>query len=358
MKFGMMYEIQIPEPHYPGIEYDRYKQVMAQVQLADEVGYDYFWTVEHHFLNEFSHCSAPEVLYGAISQLTRKIRIGHAVVLLPHRYNHPIRVAERAAVLDIVSDGRMDLGTGRSTTLIEMGGFEIDPEETQAQWEEAISIIPRMWTEDPFSHGGHYFKIPPRSVIPKPVQKPHPPLWLACNQPVSFKRAGEMGLGTLCFNLAGYDQLVERVNTYREGLRHAHPVGKFVNDQFAALCVIHCGEDGTEARDVAVPEAEWFINKATDLYATWQHHGATIPDSYKYALGAVERENVAMSTQDYLNGGAFAIGDPDTCIKVMKQYEAAGVDQVLCFMQMGNLAHSRIMDSIKLFAKHVMPYFR
>ena len=127
MKFGLMYEIQVPEPHYPGIEAERYKQVMAQVELADDVGFDYFWTVEHHFLREFSHCSAPEVLYGAISQRTKRIRIGHAVALLPGAYNHPVRVAERAAVLDIVSDGRMDLGTGRSTTLIEMDGFEVDP---------------------------------------------------------------------------------------------------------------------------------------------------------------------------------------------------------------------------------------
>ena len=149
MKFGLMYEIQIPEPHYPGIEYDRYKQVMAQVELADDVGFDYFWTVEHHFLKEFSHCSAPEVLYGAISQRTKRIRIGHAVTLLPYRYNHPIRVAERAAVLDIVSDGRMDLGTGRSTTLIEMGGFEIDPEVTQSQWEEAVTIIPECGQRTP-----------------------------------------------------------------------------------------------------------------------------------------------------------------------------------------------------------------
>jgi alkanesulfonate monooxygenase SsuD/methylene tetrahydromethanopterin reductase-like flavin-dependent oxidoreductase (luciferase family) len=185
MKFGLMYEIQIPEPHYDGIEQERYKQVMAQVELADEVGFQYFWTVEHHFLREFSHCSAPEVLYGALSQRTKRIRIGHAVTLLPGQYNHPVRVAERAAVLDIVSDGRMDLGTGRSTTLIEMDGFQVDPEETRAQWEEAVAMIPRMWTEDPFTHEGRFYRIPPRSVIPKPVQKPHPPLWVVVLLPLA-----------------------------------------------------------------------------------------------------------------------------------------------------------------------------
>ena len=358
MKFGLLYEIQIPEPHYPGIERDRYHQVMAQVDLADELGYDYFWTVEHHFLTEFSYCPAPEVLYGAISQRTKRIRIGHAVVLLPSRYNHPIRVAERAAVLDILSDGRMDLGTGRSTTLIEMDAFEVNPEETQAEWEEAITIIPRMWTEDPFSHDGHYFKIPPRSVIPKPVQKPHPPLWVACNQPTSFKRAGEMGLGALCFNFNGRDQVIERVGVYREAIKHAHPVGSFVNDQFAAACVVHCGEDDEEAKRVAGPAGEWMVQKAYELYEPWRQQGVQVPDSYKFAVGAVEHERTGRTAEDHMRAGAFALGDPDTCIKVMKGFEEAGVDQVLCLMQVGNIPHSNVMDSIKLFGKYVIPYFR
>ncbi len=356
MKFGLMYEIQIPEPHYEGIEYERYKQVLAQVELADDVGFDYFWSVEHHFLREFSHCSAPEVLYGAISQRTRQIRIGHAVVLLPSQYNHPVRVAERAAVLDIVSDGRMDLGTGRSTTLIEMDGFEVNPDETRAQWKEAISMIPRMWTEDPFSHEGEFYHIPPRSVIPKPVQKPHPPLWVACSQPDSFRAAGEMGLGVLCFSLGGYDQMDERVAMYREGIKNADPVGKFVNDQVAALCVINVAENDEEAREVAGPEGGWFVEMAAALYNPWQ--GRDVPDSYKFAVGAIDEERVGRTVADHVESGAFAMGNPDTVIKVLKEYEKRGVDQILCFMQMGNLSHARVMDSIKLFAKYVIPYFK
>jgi len=356
MKFGLMYEIQIQEPFYPGVEKERYDQVLAQVVLGDEVGFDYFWTVEHHFLTEFSHCPAPEVLYGAISQITKRIRIGHAVVLLPHQYNHPIRVAERVAVLDILSNGRADLGTGRSTTLIEMDGFEVDPEETRAEWEEAISIIPKMWTEDPFSHDGHFFKIPERSVIPKPIQSPHPPLWVACSQPESFKNAGEMGLGVLCFNLSGYGELKRRVDLYREGLKHANPVGSFVNDQIAALCVIHVGEDDEEARRVAAPEGAWFVNFAEKLYAPWQ--GRQVPDSYKFSVNAVQTERIKMTADDHLASGAFAMGNPDTVIEVIKGYQEAGVDQILCFMQMGNLSHTRTMDSIKLFGRHVIPYFK
>ena len=356
MKFGMMYEIQIPEPHYPGIEKDRYDQILAQVVLGDQVGFDYFWTVEHHFLKEFSHCSAPEVLYGAISQITKRIRIGHAVALLPGQYNHPVRVAEHAAVLDILTNGRVDLGTGRSTTLIEMDGFEVDPEETRAQWEEAIRMIPRMWTEETFSHEGRFYNIPPRSVIPKPVQSPHPPLCVACSQPESFRSAGEMGLGVLCFNLSGHEQLKERVDIYREAIKHAHPVGSFVNDQVAAMCIIHCGEDDEETRRIGAPEGAWFVQMAEKLYAPWQ--GRKVPDSYKFAVDAVQTERVNITADDLLESGAFAMGNPDTVIDVLKNYQEAGVDQVLCFLQPGNLAHTRIMESIKLMGRHVIPYFK
>ena len=356
MKFGLIHEILIPEPHYPGVEEAHYKQVLAQAELADEVGFDYFWMVEHHFLRGFSHSSAPEVLLGAISQRTQRIRIGHAVVLLPGRYNHPVRVAERAAVLDILSDGRMDLGTGRSSTLIEMDGFEVSPAETKPQWAEAMSMIPRMWTEDPFSHQGDFYHIPPRSVIPKPVQKPHPPLWVACVQPDSFRTAGEMGVGVLCFNLGGYDQLVERVGIYRQALQQARPEGGYVNDQVAALCLVHCGEDDEEARRLAAPEGAWFLDKVSEFYERWQ--GREVPDSYMYAVSVGQQQRVSQTAADHIRSGAFAMGNPDTVIKAVKRYEEAGVDQVLCLMQIGNLSHSRIMDSIKLFAHQVIPQFR
>jgi len=357
MQFGLMYEIQIPQPHYPGIERDVYKQVLAQVILAEEMGFSHFWTVEHHFLTEFSHCPAPEVLYGAVSQRTTSIRIGHAVALLPPQYNHPIRVAERAAVLDILSDGRVELGTGRSTTLIEMGGFSINPEDTKAMWEEAVSIIPRMWTEDPFSHDGRFFKIPPRSIIPKPVQQPHPPLWMAASQPDSFEQAGEKGLGVLCFNIGNPEELRSRVRRYHEGLTHPRPVGQLINNHIAALGMVYCGESDKEARETAGEAGMWFLNKTLDLYRPWQEQDVNVPASYRYAVQAVQQERSGKSVEDHIEGGTFCMGDPDTCIRIIKKYEEVGVDQVLCFMQFGRLPHQKIMESIKRMGKYVIPYF-
>ncbi len=356
MKFGLMYEIGMANPDQPGIEQQRYQETLAQVELADEVGFDYFWSVEHHFLKGFSHCSAPEVLYGAVSQRTKRIRIGHAVALLPGQYNHPVRVAERVAVLDILSNGRADLSTGRSTTLIEMEGFQVDPEETRAQWLEAINMIPRMWTEDPFSHEGHYYKIPPRSVVPKPVQKPHPPLWIAGGQPASFKPAGEMGLGMMCFSIPGFDELGARIKSYREGLENAKPVGKFINDQFAATVLVHCAESDQEAREVAGPEAMWFLSMAAALYDPWK--GREVPDSYKHHVEAINSERVDRTLDDQIRAGAFAFGNPDTVSRILEDHEKLGVDQIMCIMQIGELSHQRIMNSIKLFGRYVIPHFQ
>src|SRR5438874_979395 len=249
MKFGLMYEIQIPEPHYDGIEQERYKQVMAQVELADEVGFEYFWTVEHHFLTEFSHCSALEVLYGAISQRTKRIRIGHGVVLLPFPYNHPIRVAERIAVLDLVSNGRVNFGTGRSATDIELGGFGIPPEETRARWDEALHMIPQMWLNETFEWEGKYFKVPPRQVIPKPRQKPHPPMWMAGTSPESHELAGSRGLGVLSFSyMTPLEELEKRIAAYRKAIKEAKPVGAFVNEQAGVFVFGYCGENPEEAK--------------------------------------------------------------------------------------------------------------
>ena len=357
MKFGLMYEIQIPEPHHPGIEAERYKQVLAQVDLADEVGFEYFWTVEHHFLREFSHCSAPEVLYGAISQRTKRIRIGHAVALLPSQYNHPVRVAERAAVLDILSDGRMDLGTGRSTTLIEMDGFEVDPAQTQAQWNEAIQNDSQDVDGRPLlSTRASSSTSPSGRSSPSRCRSRTRPCGLPAASPTASAAPASMGLGVLCFNLGGYAQMEERVAAYREAVKNANPVGSFVNDQVAALCIVHCGEDGEEARRVGGPEGAWFVQMAENLYAPWA--GREVPDSYKFAVDAIQTERVDKTAQDHLESGAFAMGTPDEIIEVMKKYQEAGVDQVLCFVQPGNLPHTRIMDSIKLMGKHVIPYFK
>src|SRR5205809_866376 len=182
MKFGLLYEIEVARPWTETSVADCFWEALEQVKVAEQAGFSHVFVVEHHFLDMFSLSSAPEVWLSAVAQHTSKIRIGHGVRLLPFHYNHPVRAAEMAATLDIMSKGRLDFGTGRSASAIELEGFGIDPKTTRAQWDEALHMIPKMWTQETFSWDSPTFKVPPRNVLPKPVQKPHPPIWMSGTQ--------------------------------------------------------------------------------------------------------------------------------------------------------------------------------
>src|SRR6187397_3042619 len=166
MKFGIFYELQLPRPWEPGGEHRLYQNALDQVELADQLGYDYAWEVEHHFLEEYSHSSAPEVFLAAASQRSKQIRLGHGIVNMLPAVNHPARVAERIATLDLVSNGRVDFGTGESSSRIEIEGFAVSAAEKRAMWTEALRECARMMTTDPYpGHDGKYFRMPCRNVM-------------------------------------------------------------------------------------------------------------------------------------------------------------------------------------------------
>src|SRR5207244_12589117 len=177
MKFSIFYELSVPRPWTRESERTVYNNALEQVKLADELGFDQVWAVEHHFLEEYSHCSAPELFLTACAMVTKNIHVGHGIVGCVPEFNHPIRVAERAAVLDILSGGRPELGTGRSATWTEPRGCRATPDTTKQSWDEFVHCIPQMWTEERFSYDGRFFSMPSRAVLPKPYQKPHPPMW-------------------------------------------------------------------------------------------------------------------------------------------------------------------------------------
>jgi alkanesulfonate monooxygenase SsuD/methylene tetrahydromethanopterin reductase-like flavin-dependent oxidoreductase (luciferase family) len=353
----LLYELQYAKPWSAGWEARLFQQALEQIALADRVGFDYAWAVEHHFLTEYSHSSAPEVFLGAASQRTERIRLGHGVTLLPPAYNNPIRVAERIAALDILSGGRVDLGTGRSGTPIELEGFQIDPAASKAMWDEAVRVIPRMWLEDPFSHSGRYFSMPPRSIWPKPVQRPHPPMWVAATSPSTFIEAGERGLGLLCFIIGQPTDLPARIRPYREAIRRAEPVGAFVNEQVAGFTVTLCLDDDEEARRIGGPAALWYTGMLAGILGEWR--GQVVP-GYEY-YGQVDRSAAEQSAREagtLIDSGVFCVGDPERCIGIIEQYEAAGVDQLICLMQVGRVPHEKIMRSISLFGERILPHFR
>ena len=357
MKFGLLYELEYARPWHTGFERELFHQALDQIELADRVGFDYVWQVEHHFLTEYSHSSAPEVFLGAVSQRTKRIRIGHGIVLLPMAYNHPVRVAERIATLDILSNGRVEFGTGRSGTPAELGGFSIDPSLSKEMWDEAVRTIPRMWRDEPFEHHGKFLDMPLRNVVPKPVQKPHPPMWVAAGSPDTFVQAGERGLGVLCFILGRPENLVTRVQSYRNAVRHAEPVGEFVNEQVAGFTVTLCLDDEAEAREIGGPAALWYTAMLGSIVGEWR--GQCIPGYEYYShMSQQASDQAEMDLAGLLDNGTYCIGDAEACIRTIKKYEAAGVDQLICFMQVGRVPHEKIMRSIELFGEKVIPAFR
>ena len=226
MKFGLFFEISVPRPWGPETEYTVYQNCLEQARLADELGFDQAWAVEHHFLEEYSHCSAPEIFLTAIAMQTKNLRVGHGIVTCVPELNNPIRSAERAAVLDLVSGGRLEFGTGRSATWTELGGFGANPDETKKTWDEFVRVIPKMWTQEKFSHQGRAFSMPERTILPKPYQKPHPPMWVAVTSVGTELDAAERGLGSLGLSFGGVGEQAQKIAGYRSASSRATPLAR------------------------------------------------------------------------------------------------------------------------------------
>ncbi|MCI0769816.1 MAG: LLM class flavin-dependent oxidoreductase [Chloroflexi bacterium] len=359
MKFGLFYEICVPRPWDPGKEAQIVREVVELVKLAEEYGFDYVWLTEHHFLQEFSHCSAPEVLLGALSQVTSRIRLGHGVVLTPPKYNHPVRVAERIAMLDILSNGRVELGTGRSVTPTELDGFEIDGGESRAMWLEGVRLLARLLSEENVSFEGRYVRMPERTVLPRCVQQPHPPMWLAGTSPESAERAARAGLGILFF-ASGItpETLDDRVTLYRETVKNAEPVAGFVNDQLAGFTTGLCGEDDAESKRTGSEAAFWYNLKGMQV-SRWPR-GVAPPKTYEYTADAMWKGEEALrqgGPQSLIDSGTIMVGDPHSCSKIVQRYADVGVDQLIIHMQAGGIPNQRVRESIRAFGQHVIPKF-
>jgi len=364
MKFALFYEIPVARPWAPDSEYRAYHNTLEQAILGDSMGFDSFWSVEHHFLEEYSHCSNPEVLYGAIAARTERIRIGYGVRLMPAPYNHPVRSAESAAVLDLLSGGRVEFGAGRSSTRAELEGFGINPHETREMWEEALTHIVGSWTEDVHEFEGKYWQMPPRRVLPKPRQKPHPPLWGATSSDDGHRVMGEAGVGLCSFTVGLPPETLQgRIQSYRDGLaRCTKPIGKFVNDRAATFTMVHCAPTNEEACAVAKESFEWYPKHGAGLIASvgeWLE-GKEL-GTFDYAGQALEHQRAGhfdFMTFDYLrDSGASVVGDPEACVAACKRYEAAGCDLLLCLFNPYKIPHEKVMQSIELIGKYVIPEF-
>ncbi|HEY0806396.1 MAG TPA: LLM class flavin-dependent oxidoreductase [Pseudonocardiaceae bacterium] len=366
MKIDLFNEIPNRGPRSAGYERLSFQQAIEQAILADELGYGCWWQVEHHGAGEFSLSSAPELLLTAISQHTSRIRLGHSAVLAPAPFNNPIRVAERAATLDHLSNGRVELGLTRST-IPEWRLFGIDPDDVRPLTQQAFELVPAMWKSGP--------------IVPKPLQQPHPPLWQAAASPSSFEEAGRRGVGVLGTTMwESLPRAKRMVDLYRAAVEQcAAPVGAFVNNQVGFFTFVHCAETDEQAmRNGAAAAAAWytvtaltFFEAATDFVRTMRRHeelmntpdsgGLTgqflrgeagdAPTEAQTLIGRIlQGQHVpddeiftVLSAQDSL-----IVGSPDTCARKLKAYADIGIDRMMCLQHMGGIDHEDVLTSIRL----------
>ncbi len=354
MKFSIFFEMQVADST-PEKETRVFHECVEQTRLADEIGYHCVWEVEHHGLYEYSHSSAPEVFLSFVAALTKRIRLGHGCTLLPYRYNHPIRIAERIATLDILSGGRVNWGTARSGSRIEQEAFEVDKSTLRDEWREALEMIPKMWASQPFSHKGRFFDIPPTYIVPTPVQKPHPPIFAACTKPVDARSIGELGIGAL--NVATYrdEMLASCVREYRNAIATCTPVGATVNEHFACNAASLVLPDDNKACQHGLRGSMYFTETLLHYYGHQRPVGPVpvkkdfLPDNY-----VQDFRRVRNAPKSQLSS---VIGDPQAARESVQRFADVGVDELILVMQTGTTSHELIMESIRTFGEKVMPYF-
>jgi alkanesulfonate monooxygenase SsuD/methylene tetrahydromethanopterin reductase-like flavin-dependent oxidoreductase (luciferase family) len=372
VKFGIFYEHQLPRPWSQESEQQLINDALEQIELADRVGIQYLWEVEHHFLEEYSHSSAPEVFLAAASQRTRRMRIGHGIIQTAPAYNHPARTAERVAMLDLVSNGRVEFGSGESSSEAELGGFGIDPGIKREAWLEGLEVAIRCMTETPFGGvDGRFVKMPPRNVVPKPVQRPHPPLWVACSRRDTILLAAEKGIGALSFAFIEPDDAKKWVDDYEAVLREkCVPVGLAVNPQVACVSPMMCADDEDVAIARGLEGANFFgyslahfyvfgdhVPARTNVWEEFQERRGKMGYSPEAAVASRMGTLGAKVASGDVTGLRGATGTPAQLREFLRRYEDAGVDQLIFVMQAGKNRHEHIMESIELFGAQVLPEF-
>ena len=350
MQFGIFYEHQLPRPWADGDEHRLFQEALDQVELADRLGIDFAWEVEHHFLEEYSHSSAPEVFLAACSQRTKRIRLGHGIVLMPPGNNHPARVAERIATLDLVSNGRVEFGTGESASRAELEAFGIPYSEKRAMWQEAVEQVANMMVMDPYpGFQGKYFSMPCRNVMPKPVQRPHPPLWVACSSREMIHTAAKHGLGALTFAFVDPSEAKYWVDDYYTTLKkECVPLGRAINPNIAMVTGFSCHDDEAEARRRGLDGFQFFGFALAHHYIFGTHKPGRTNIWQAY-------ESMRAAMPDIPGRG---IGTPDQLREHLKKFSDVGVDQVVFIQQGGKNRHEHICESLELFADRVMPEFQ
>jgi alkanesulfonate monooxygenase SsuD/methylene tetrahydromethanopterin reductase-like flavin-dependent oxidoreductase (luciferase family) len=362
MKFGVFYEHQLPKPWTDDAEHRLLHEALAQVELADRLGFDHAWEVEHHFLDEYSHSSAPEVFLAAAAARTSNIRLGHGIRQVIPNYNHPARTAEGLATLDLISNGRVDFGIGEGATRLELHGFGIPAKQKRAMSLEAAEQVANMMVLDPYpGYESENFSMPCRNVLPKPMQKPHPPMWIACTNRETIKVAARNGLGALAFTFIDPDEARAWSDIYYDIITSDEcvPIGHTVNANIALVTGFSMHEDRATAIRNGQEGFEFFGYAMSSLVTRDQVPGRTNLWGDFQELRDIEREEQRVATA-VAQGDEYAscIGTPEDARRYIRGLADVGVDQLIFIQQCGRNRHKDICASLEMFGSEVLPEFR
>ncbi|GAC1313810.1 MAG: LLM class flavin-dependent oxidoreductase [Acidimicrobiales bacterium] len=356
MEFGIFNSLYVPRQlseHDTDAEWKRLLDEVTWTEAADRSGFKYAWATEHHFLEEYSHLSANESFLAFVAARTERIHIGSGIMNITPPVNHPARVAERAAMLDILSGGRFELGMGRGSSTTEQRGFGIeDAELTKAMFDEVVGQLPRMWADGEYSYEGTHFSMPPRNVLPKPRTKPHPPLWVAAGSPSTFEKAAQLGLGVLCFSTAGPKALAPLIERYKRDIVNAVPVGGYVNDNVMVTTQMLCLEDGHRARDIASKMTLGYQNSLVFRYLDTFPRPPGVP-----TWPALIPEPTVAGLEEAVAKGLLPIGTPDECARAVQTYVDIGADQLTFGMLSTTMAIEVAVEAVETFGASVIPRF-
>lgn len=362
MDLDVLYEIDVPRPwrgaHPHGqraAEQRAYREAVEQIRLADRMGFRTVWAVEHHFREGRSHCPAPEVLLGHLAGLTERIRLGFGVILTPFAFTPPQRIAEKVATVDVLSGGRVEWGTGRSTPM-EQAAFGVDREKSREDWREAIEIVTGMWREEYFAYESERFSFPRRMVTPKPVQDPHPPAWMAATSPGSAEVAGGHGLGLLSFSIMQpLEAMAAQVAAYRAAAAAPRPLTDVTTDRVAAYTLVHATAPRTEPGPRVWESVAWWYSNLAQFTLDWElpHLSPEERERTFPLLTPILEGNVPV--REFSDGDMILIGDAETIVAKAKRYADLGVDQLICYVQWGYLEHREILRTLEILGKEVIP---
>lgn len=350
MKFGMLHLFENPLGRTEKEIVDEQFDIMVR---SEEYGFDSVWPAEHHF-SEYGYCASPAVSLAAVAARTKKIRLGTGVVVLP--LNHPIRIAEDYAIIDLMAGGRVDLGLGRGYQPHEFEGYGVDQTRSRDMFREGVEIIQKAWTEERFTYEGEFYQAHDLSVRPKPLQKPHPPIWMASLSPETFDLCGRYGFNLMCAPVFGFDvnRGAAQIEQYRQALRdHGRDPANF---EVAGLTMTYVADTSEAALDDFADPVIWYYRTFTKYIAPPPGQEAV----RTYEMYTRARDFLASATWDaVVQGGAVVAGSPDQVVdRIGRITEACGITHYLCWTRIGGLAHAKVMRSMELMASRVMPQLR